>query len=135
MAGSLGIGGDLTKWSRAELTEAKELVAKYKVIRPVVQHGRLYRLASTRRGLPLGAIEYLSRDGSELVVLAWWGIRRYGPWPTRLRLQGLETTARYRDVETGEEHGGAVLGQLGLRLPGELDFTSMLVHLVRLEGR
>jgi alpha-galactosidase len=135
MAGSLGIGGDLTKWSRAELTEAKELVAKYKEIRPVVQHGRLYRLASTRRGPPLGAMQYVSRDGSELVVLAWLGPRRYGPWPTRLRLRGLETTSRYTDVETGEEHGGAVLVELGLRLPEGLDFTSMLVHFVRVEGR
>ena len=39
MAGVLGIGGDLTAWTEDELKEAAELIAAYKRIRPVVQHG------------------------------------------------------------------------------------------------
>lgn len=49
MAGALGIGGDLTRWSPSELTEARDLAATYKAIRPVVQRGRPYRLASVGR--------------------------------------------------------------------------------------
>lgn len=44
MAGVLGVGGDLTGWSEEELAEAAGWVALYKEIRPVVQHGDLYRL-------------------------------------------------------------------------------------------
>ncbi|MFF3786927.1 alpha-galactosidase [Streptomyces sp. NPDC001933] len=39
MAGALGLGGDLTRWSEEELDEAAALVARYKEIRPLVQHG------------------------------------------------------------------------------------------------
>ena len=74
MTGSLGIGGDLTRWSTDELGEARELVDAYKSIRHLVQHGRLYRLASVRKGT-LGAVEYLDATGNEAVVLAFWGVK------------------------------------------------------------
>lgn len=130
MAGSLGIGGDLTKWSSTERAEAKELIRLYKQVRAVVQHGRLYRLASSGRG-QLGAVQYLSRDGGEVVVLAWTGVRHY-PWSGgRVRLAGLDREATYRDVDRGRQHSGAALEEIGLPLPDGLDFTSMLVRLRR----
>lgn len=58
MAGALGIGGDLTRWSPSELTEARDLAATYKAIRPVVQRGRPYRLprsAATGSAAPWSA--------------------------------------------------------------------------------
>jgi alpha-galactosidase len=131
MAGSLGIGGDLTRWSTDELGEARELVDTYKSVRHIVQHGRLYRLASTRNG-PLGAVEYLDGAGNEVVVLAFWGVRNYRPHPTRLRLASLDPQARYRDVATGDESYGAELMRFGIELSGPLDFGSVLVHLVRM---
>ena len=130
MSGALGLGGDLTRWSEAELTEARDLVARYKEIRPVVQHGRQHRLASTQDG-PLGAVQYLSADGGRAVVFAWTGVRRFRPWPSRLRLAGLDPAARYRDEDSGEERSGASLMRLGLPLPDELDYASVLVRLRR----
>ena len=41
MAGALGVGGDLLRWSDAELAEAAELVAAYKDIRQVIQRGKM----------------------------------------------------------------------------------------------
>jgi len=40
--------------------------------RPVIQQGRLYRIASVRDA-PIGASQYLAPDGARIVVLAWWG--------------------------------------------------------------
>jgi alpha-galactosidase len=133
MAGSLGIGGNLTEWSSAELAEAKALIATYKEVRPTVQHGRCYRLASTRTGT-LGAVEYLSRDGIDVVVLAWTGVRRFRPTlpAPRVRLAGLEPSALYRDLDTGRCHLGAVLEEIGVHFPDAADFSSMLVRLARL---
>jgi alpha-galactosidase len=132
MAGSLGIGGNLAEWSSGELAEAKALVATYKEVRPTVQHGRSYRLASTRTGA-LGAVEYISRDGMDVVVLAWTGVRRFRPTVPnqRVRLAGLEPSALYRDLETGECYLGAVLEEIGVRFPDASDFASMMWHLVR----
>jgi alpha-galactosidase len=129
MAGSLGIGGDLTQWSEAELTEAAALVAAYKVIRPVVQQGQLYRLASLRTG-PLAAHQYLAADG-QVVVLAWWAPRSSGTRLPRLRLAGLDSAARYADARGGQVHDGAALMAQGLPLPSasDFDYGSTLVHL------
>jgi alpha-galactosidase len=132
MAGSLGIGGDLTRWSTSELAEAKALVSTYKAVRPTVQHGRFYRLASTRNGA-LGAVQYISREGMDVVVLAWTGVRRFRPTlPVhRVRLVGLEPAARYRDLDTGRSYLGAVLEETGVSFPDASDFASILVHLTR----
>src|ERR1051326_3185811 len=45
MQGVLGIGGDIARWSEAELEEARRLIAQYKDIRPLVQFGRQYWLS------------------------------------------------------------------------------------------
>ena len=72
MAGALGVGGDLRRWTDAELAEAARLIAAYKDIRPVIQRGRLYRLASVLDG-PFAASQYVA--GDDVVVLGWWGPR------------------------------------------------------------
>jgi alpha-galactosidase len=128
MAGALGIGGDLLRWDTSELTQAAQLIASYKQIRPVIQRGSLYRIASLRSG-PLSASEYLAADGSDVVVLCWWGPGQGGTkW---LRLAGLEPGARYRDRETGEEHSGATLLTVGLGIAAGADFGSTLIRFRR----
>jgi alpha-galactosidase len=130
MAGSLGIGGNLAHWSPAELDEARQLVSTYKSVRHIVQWGRLHRLASAQTG-PLAAVEYLSEDGAEVLVLACWGVQHFGPIPARLRLAALSPGARFRDVTTGDVRGGAELMAFGIELSGPLDFGSYLLYLVR----
>ncbi|HEV3380053.1 MAG TPA: alpha-galactosidase [Trebonia sp.] len=131
MAGSLGIGGDLLAWPEEEQAEAADLVAAYKAIRPLVQYGRLYRLARSWQET-VTASQYLAEDGAELAVLAWWRPRSFGVWGTRLRLAALDAGARYRDAATGEVYGGGMLMHSGLPLPASLEYGSMLVHLIRI---
>ncbi|WP_128436789.1 alpha-galactosidase [Streptomyces cyaneus] len=121
MAGVLGVGGDLTRWSEDELAEAGKWVALYKEIRPVVQRGDLYRLRPPRGGL--SAVQYSL--GGETVVLAWLQAQSYGEPVPALRLRALDPTASYECLETGEIHRGAVLVHHGLRtgLRGDLDAT------------
>ena len=130
MAGALGVGGDLLRWTDAEMAEAAELIATYKDIRPVVQRGRLYRLASVLDG-PLAASEYVA--GDDVVVLVWWGPWQAGLRPARVRLAGLDAGARYRDAGSGRQHWGAALMAEGLVLPEERGstFGSTLIRLVR----
>ncbi|MGV9454433.1 alpha-galactosidase [Streptomyces sp. NPDC003635] len=135
MAGVLGIGGDLTRWSEAELAEARHLILMYKDIRPVVQHGEQFRLLAPDEG-PLTAVQYLSEDGHRAVVLIWRPTTSFGPsWPP-LRLRGLDTGSRYRDEDTGAEWSGATLMSYGLPLPDlpPGDCASVLVRLRRVNG-
>ncbi|MER5748272.1 alpha-galactosidase [Streptomyces sp. NPDC002088] len=121
MAGVLGVGGDLTRWTEEELAEARDWVGLYKEIRPLVQHGDLYRLRPPQGGL--SAVQYVR--GDEAVVLACLQAQRYGEPVPALRLRGLDPTASYECRETGEVHRGAVLLHHGLRtgLHGDLDAT------------
>ena len=121
MAGVLGVGGDLSEWTEAELAEAREWVALYKEIRPLVQHGDLHRLRPPTGGL--SAVQYVR--GDDTVVLALLQAQHYGEPVPALRLRGLDPTASYECLETGEVHRGAVLLHHGLRtgLRGDLDAT------------
>ncbi|WP_371674329.1 alpha-galactosidase [Streptomyces sp. NBC_00289] len=121
MAGVLGVGGDLSRWTEEELAEAREWVELYKEIRPLVQRGELYRLRPPSGGL--SAVQYVL--GDEAVVLAWLQAQSHGEPAPALRLRGLDPTATYECRETGEVHRGAVLLHHGLRtgLRGDFDAT------------
>ncbi|MFE6956043.1 alpha-galactosidase [Streptomyces sp. NPDC057696] len=131
MAGALGIGGDLTRWSQDELREAAGLVAEYKNVRRLVQHGRLDRLSPPSDDTP-SVVQYTAPDATETLLLAWRRTSRYGIPQLPVRLRGLTPKARYRDARTGTVHRGAVLTEYGMHLdlpPG--DWSSAAVHLIR----
>lgn len=131
MAGLLGVGGDLTRWSEEELAEGAALVTTYKKVRHLVQQGRQYRL-----GEPLGdtptAVQYLAEDAGELLLLAYRRSPRHGMPVLPVRLRGLPAGARYRDTETGAVHHSTLLTQYGLHLDlPSGNWASTAVHLVR----
>ncbi|MCL6735773.1 alpha-galactosidase [Streptomyces neyagawaensis] len=128
MAGVLGVGGDLTRWSDEELAEAREWVELYKEIKPVVQRGDLYRLRPPSGGL--SAVQYV--HGDEAVVLACLQAQHYGEPVPPLRLRGLDPEATYECRETGELHRGAVLLHHGLRTGLRGDFDAKVVRLRRM---
>ncbi len=131
MSGLLGIGGDLDRWSEEELAEGAELVAEYKRVRHLVQHGVQFRPCEPYGDGP-AVVQYAAEDGAETVVLAWRRGPRGGVPDAPVRLRGLTPGARYRDTATGALHHAAVLDAYGLRLdlPGQ-DWASRTVHLMR----
>jgi alpha-galactosidase len=127
MAGALGISGNLSEWSTSDRAEAARLIAAYKRIRPVVQHGQLYRLATGQTTV----VEYVSEGASEVALLAWRPARRHGEPTGPLRLRGLDPGATYVDGGGGE-HRAAVLMNHGLELDLPAgDHASALVQLHR----
>jgi alpha-galactosidase len=108
MAGVLGLGGDLTKWSAQELAEAARLVVQYKDIRPVVQHGHQYRPLAPGQGA-LTAVQYASADADRVVVFVWRPSASLGPGHPQLRLRALDPQGRYRDEDTGALWTGQTL--------------------------
>lgn len=136
MQGSLGIGNNLNKWADADFALGAKLTAFYKIIRTTVQQGSLYRLQS-----PIGndetQVEYVSRDASQAVLLAYLHSERLGlAYPT-IRLQGLDPAAMYRvkpldaNKYSGEETvQGSVLMGVGiqLRMYGDYDSTALVLE-------
>jgi alpha-galactosidase len=129
MTGALGIGGKLGSWSPDELAEAAAYVARYKEIRDTVQLGRRYRLTV---GDERWALCCVAADGSQVVVFVLAQTVRQDRLDAPVRLRGLDHAARYRDVDTGIEYGGAFLTHHGLRPSLSGDYASELVVLSRL---
>ncbi|QIP83481.1 alpha-galactosidase [Streptomyces sp. Tu 2975] len=128
MAGVLGVGGDLSAWSGTELAEARDWIRLYKEIRPLVQHGELYRLRAPEGGL--SAVQYVRDD--ETVVLALLQAQRYGERPPALRLRGVEATGAYVCADTGAVHQGGVLLHHGIHTGLEGDFDATVIRLRRM---
>ncbi|MBP0456759.1 alpha-galactosidase [Streptomyces montanisoli] len=117
MAGVLGVGADIRRWSEEQRAEAAGWIARYKELRDVVHHGET-RLLGTPADATCG-VQYARDDGSRIAVLAWStgpldGAPLVPGRPARLRLRGLDPAARYRDAESGGEYSGAYLLHSGL---------------------
>ena len=130
MAGSLGIGGNLSRWTPQEQEEARGFIATYKRVRSTIQNGQLYRLRSPRMGR-FTASQYVAQDGSEVVVFASGHSQQFGETQVSLPLYGLEEEAHYTDALSGATYSGAYLARKGLRVNLVGDFDSCMVHLVR----
>ncbi len=129
MAGVLGVGGDIIRWPEDDLAPARELIALYKDIRPVVQHGALYRL---RPPVDDGvvALQYVHEDRA--VVFAYRQAAHFNAPERPLRLDGLDPADRYVDSDSGTTYRGAVLLARGLPLGLPTgDFASVVVRLRR----
>jgi alpha-galactosidase len=136
MTGSLGLGGNLNKYSPEEMQEAAKYVAYYKRIRPTVQQGALYRLIAPE-GSEYSANEYVSSDGRQAVLFAFLHSQQFGaPFPT-VTLRGLAEDAVYKvdavDAAQVREVGmlsGAYLMHHGvdLNLRGDYDSTFVILE-------
>ena len=137
MTGSLGLGGNLNKYSPEEMQEAARYVSYYKRIRPTVQRGALYRLIAPE-GSENSANEYVSSDGRQAVLFAFLHSQQFGaPFPT-VFLRGLSADAIYKveaiDPTQVREVGmvsGAYLMHHGIDLNLHSDYDSTSVILER----
>lgn len=133
MAGVLAVGGDLARWTPEEFTQGAELVAQYKKVRHIGQHGIQHRLRGPVDDGPT-AVQYTTPDRREVFMLVWQRVPRYGmPRPAR-RLAGLDPAACYRNAATGAVHHASVLTGYGItaELPAG-DWSSASPHLIRVD--
>ncbi|OCW95562.1 glycoside hydrolase [Macellibacteroides sp. HH-ZS] len=122
MSGVLGVGHDITKWGTSEKSLAKEKIALYKEIRPLVHNGVLFRLSSpyqTNRSV----LQYVAQDGSETVIFCYntaeqlVGGTTFPLEVTRLKCKGLIADKIY--VIEGEKstYTGSYLMNTGIIYP------------------
>lgn len=129
MQGALGVGGDLTKYSKEDLEICKRNVALYKDIRDIVQFGSLYRLMDIDEDEIL-VNQYVNGDKSRSVCfIASKGTRFYKK-PVPLRFRGLDSNKRYAfDFDSRHyEKGGAYLMNVGIEIEVKCnDYNKILI--------
>lgn len=131
MGGSFGYELDLTKLSDEEKEEVKQQVALYHELAPVIRSGDYYRLENSPA---LAAWETVSEDGRQVILSAVVPSARI-TGVRIVRLQGLEESACYRDIESGKVYTGGMLMHAGLNLaPYRLrERDAVMVRLEKME--
>ena len=95
MQGSLGIGGNLNKWSDEDLATTKRLIAAYHQVQKTITQGDLYRLISPTNGSEFSATETVSPDKSQAVFFTFVHSTQEGRSFPRLQLRGLDPAGVY----------------------------------------
>lgn len=133
MSGNFGYELDLSKFTDEEKELAKQQIALYKEVRPLVQFGDYYRLLNPFAGNE-AAWMFVSEDKSEaLVVYSRVLAVPFAPFDS-LHLKGLDADADYVVVETGQQLGGDELMYNGIHIPSLTgDFQSWLFRLKRVD--
>ncbi len=138
MSARLGMDMDTAHLSAEDKAFARGAIAAYKSIRDVVQLGDLYRLESPYDGARASQMN-VAPDKSHAVVFAW---QTSDGSASRLALQGLDATKRYRVqeinmkagqtsqiAENGQVLDGATLAKSGLTLSLQKQFNSAIIEL------
>jgi alpha-galactosidase len=139
MMGAVGVGGNLNKWSDADLKLGAEMVALYKSIRNTVQEGSLYRLMSPREGTVTSNF-YVSSDGKQAVLFAFLDHQQFNRRAPLVPVFGLKADAIYK-VQTidnklvGKEaaFSGAYLMNRGVELDLKGDYDSTAIVFERMD--
>jgi alpha-galactosidase len=141
MSGRLGIELQPAHMSDEERQQCTTCFADYKLLRPVIQTGNLYRLLSPydRRGV--SSIMYVDDARAQAVLFVYKTDNYYDQPLPRLRLAGLDPARTYtlteRDVKVndkpcrlnGKQFSGRFLMDVGIEVPLNLDYASRVFEL------
>ncbi|MGZ0879258.1 alpha-galactosidase [Priestia megaterium] len=130
MSGNLGYELDLTKLTGEEKEIVKRQVSKYQEVRQLIQFGDFYRLLSPFEGNET-AWSFVNKDKTEAMVFYFRVLAEANAPFESFKVRGLDSSKKYRVVETNSVYGGDELEYIGLSIPAELkgDFQSVVYRL------
>ena len=141
MSGRLGMEIQPKTLSKNEREFSKMAIAAYKKIRPVVQHGDLYRLSSPYSESGVASLMYVDENKNQAAFFAYKTKHFISMEIPSVRLNGLDSNKMYRITEmtpegkpcnlNGKVISGAVLRNNGLNLQSLLpkDYSSIVLNL------
>lgn len=138
MAGVLGVGYDITKWSEAEKKLAKEKIARYKDIRSTVQFGAQHRLVSPYNNNK-SILQYVNAKQDESIVFVY-NLAEYPnngiPENKRsniVKLKGLQTDEQYSIEKIEGTFSGDYLMNTGVHFPVHGAFKSQIFKIQKVK--
>ena len=136
MAGVLGVGYDITKWTDKEKEVAKAKIARYKEIRKTVHTGTPYRLISPfyeNRSI----LQFVNKEQTESIVFAY----QLAELPNNMtnetkrsplvQLRGLSPTTRYSVEGVEGVYSGDFLMKTGIEMPLRGAFKSRILKITK----
>ena len=141
MMGALGIQTNLLQWGDQEIEYAKDMIALYKDIRPIIQEGDLYRLSSLRND-HIAAVQYVDAGAEHSVLFAfmWTNCAKDAPNTNIIRWanprfvytlypRGLMPHKRYRVSGSESVRSGQSIMSAGFNIELSGDGDSALVRI------
>lgn len=128
MSGRLGMEIQPQNMTGAEKNFCREVIANYKMVRPVIQFGDLYRLHSPYAADHIASEMYVSEDKAQAVFF-WWKTETFkNQHAAVVRMAGLDANRLYTVHELnridrtpmaceGKTYTGAYLMNTGLEMP------------------
>ena len=128
MSGRLGMEIQPKNMTDEEKAQTRKAIADYKSVRPVVQHGDLYRLLSPYDGKGAASLMYVAPDKNEAVYY-WWKTEQFvNQQLPRVTMAGLDPDKLYTVTELnrvdnsplpfeGKTFTGRYLMSNGLEMP------------------
>ena len=121
MSGTFGYELNLMKLSEEEKQEIREQIAEYKSYASIIQNGLYYRLSNPTTE-EICAWEFVHTDEKEqskVLLNIVMQVIHGNMTVNYVKLQGLEETAVYRELHSGQRYPGASLMYGGMPLPIE----------------
>lgn len=132
MSAVFGYELDLTKLSPEEKKQVKEQIISYQTIRPVIQYGHYYRLASPFEE-NIVAWMFVSPKQDEAIVFLGRILASAQPAFHEVYLLGLDDEALYQEQTSKRIFSGDELMTVGLYFPDfQGDFQTELLHFKKL---
>lgn len=132
MSAVFGYELDLTKLSPEEKKQVKDQIISYQMIRPVIQYGHYYRLASPFEE-NIAAWMFVSPKQDEAIVFLGRILASAQPAFHEVYLMGLDDEALYQEQTSKRIFSGAELMTVGLYFPDfQGDFQTELLHFKKL---
>ena len=150
MSGRLGMEVQPKHMTEDEKDFCRKAIEDYKMIRPVVQLGDLYRLSSPYEGHNMASLMYVAEDKSEAAFFWWKTELLWEDHIPRMKMAGLDPDKKYRITELnrvdrdplsyeGKVFTGKFLMEHGIEMPSKhwvdselhrSDWTSRVLHLI-----
>ncbi len=145
MTGRFGLELQPKDMTDEEKSFSRQCIADYKLIRPIVQQGDLYRLISPYDDRGVSSLMYVSPDKEEAVFFAYKIFHYMYQILPRFTMDGLDPEKHYRLTELnlagdpiavdGQVLSGKTLMEHGIELPLQWEYSSRVLKLTAVEQK
>lgn len=145
MSGRLGMEMQPKDMTEGDKEFAKRAIKAYKEIRPIVQHGDLYRLVSPYDKVGFASLMYATPEKDKAVFYAYRMEYLLNQVTPRVRLTGVDPQKQYRLVEMtplkedkknsldGKVVSGKLLMEEGIEVPFSGEYSSVVMQLIEVD--
>lgn len=142
MSGRLGMEMQPKDMTEEDKEFAKRAIKAYKEIRPMVQHGDLYRLVSPYDKVGFASLMYATPEKDKAVFFAYRMEYLLNQVTPRVRMTGVDAQKLYKLVEMtplkeskknsldGKVISGKLLMEEGIEVPFSGDYSSVVMQLI-----